>query len=49
MVIEQLGVTPTRAVVLVGIMYSAAGVYGLFMFGLVGPISRKYQESPDYD
>ncbi|XP_046453598.1 major facilitator superfamily domain-containing protein 8-like isoform X1 [Daphnia pulex] len=43
-VIEQLGVTPTRAVVLVGIMYSAAGVYGLFMFGLVGPISRKVGE-----
>ncbi len=39
--IEQLGVTPTRAVVVVGIMYSAVGIYGLFMFGLVGPLSRK--------
>lgn len=41
MVIEQLGITPTRAVVMVGIMYSTAGIYGILMFGSVGLLSRK--------
>ncbi|KZS12098.1 Major facilitator superfamily domain-containing protein [Daphnia magna] len=43
-VIEQLGITPTRAVVMVGIMYSTAGIYGILMFGSVGLLSRKMGE-----
>ena len=38
---EHLGLPATEAVVIVGIMFSTAGVYGVVIFGVVGPLSRK--------